>query len=98
LRFYRPVVAENAQAALAAIASQAMDLAITDMAMPGTSGLEVGLQLQQRQPGLAVLICSGYPDLIDSTSKRMNSGFMLGKPYSTRNSQPRSSPRFAQNR
>ena len=81
---YRPVVAESAEAALAAIASQAVDLAIIDIAMPGASGLDIGLQLQQRQPGLPVLFCSGYPDLIDTTSKRMNSSLLLSKPYSTR--------------
>jgi signal transduction histidine kinase/ActR/RegA family two-component response regulator len=81
---YRPVVAENAEAALAAIASQVVDLAILDIAMPGVSGLDIGLQLQQRQPGLPVLFCSGYPDLIDTTSKRVSSGLLLSKPYSSR--------------
>jgi CheY-like chemotaxis protein len=81
---YRPVVAEGAEAALAAIANQVVDLAIIDIAMPGASGLDIGLQLQQRQPGLPVLFCSGYPDLIDTTSKRVSSGLLLSKPYSSR--------------
>jgi DNA-binding response OmpR family regulator len=77
-------VAENAEAALAVFSREAVDLAIIDLAMPGSSGLEIGLLLQQRQPGLPVLFCSGYPDLIDTTSKRMNSDLLLSKPYSTR--------------
>jgi signal transduction histidine kinase/ActR/RegA family two-component response regulator len=81
---YRPIVAENAEAALAVVAQQAVDLAIIDLAMPSSSGLEVGSQLQQRQPDLPVLFCSGYPDLIDTTSRRMSSSLSLSKPYSTR--------------
>ena len=81
---YRPIMAESAEAALAVIASQIVDLAIIDIAMPGASGLDIGLQLQQRQPGLPILFCSGYPDLIDTTSKRVSSGLLLSKPYSSR--------------
>lgn len=81
---YKTIVAENAEAALAASSQQAVDLAIVDLAMPGISGLDVGLQLQQRLPGLQVLFCSGYPDLIEATSKRVDNGLLLSKPYSSR--------------
>ena len=81
---YRPIMAENAENALAAVASQFVDLAIIDLAMPGASGFDIGLQLQQRQPGLPVLFCSGYPDLIDTSSKRVSSALLLSKPYSSR--------------
>ena len=81
---YRPIMAEDAEGAFEAIASQLVDLAIIDLAMPGVSGFDTGLQLQQRQPGLPILFCSGYPDLIDTTSKRVSSGLLLSKPYSSR--------------
>jgi DNA-binding response OmpR family regulator len=81
---YRPIMAENVEGALAAIASQVVDLAIIDLAMPGASGFDIGLDLRQRQPDLPILFCSGYPDLIDTTSKRVSSGLLLSKPYSSR--------------
>lgn len=54
------------------------------LAMPGTSGHELGLQLQQRKPDLAVLFCSGYPDLIAANGERVNGSLFLHKPYSSR--------------
>jgi CheY-like chemotaxis protein len=80
---YRAIGAIGPDAALAAISEQAVDLAVVDLAMPGMSGLEVGLELQRRQPGLPIVYCSGYPDLIESTSERIEDG-LLSKPYSSR--------------
>jgi signal transduction histidine kinase/ActR/RegA family two-component response regulator len=81
---YRPIIAENAEGALAAIASQVVDLAIIDLAMPGASGFDIESDLRQRQPDLPILFCSGYPDLIDTTRNRVSSGLLLSKPYSSR--------------
>jgi signal transduction histidine kinase/ActR/RegA family two-component response regulator len=81
---YKTVVADHAAAALRALDSNAVDLAIVDLGMPGTSGLELGLQLQQRKPDLAVLFCSGYPDLIAANGKRADNSLFLHKPYSSR--------------
>jgi signal transduction histidine kinase/ActR/RegA family two-component response regulator len=81
---YKTIVAGHAEAALKALESAAVDLAIVDLAMPGTSGLELGSQLQQRKPGLPVLFCSGYPDLITANGKRANGSLFLNKPYSSR--------------
>jgi PAS domain S-box-containing protein len=50
---------EEALAALAA-APQDFDLVITDLNMPGTSGLELARQVLQRFPGLPVAVTSGY--------------------------------------
>ncbi|MBR0707981.1 ATP-binding protein [Bradyrhizobium liaoningense] len=81
---YRAIAADNLDAALKAISDQVIDLAIVDLAMPGVSGLDVGLELRRRQPGLPIVYCSGYPDLIEETGKRLNGGLLLSKPYSTR--------------
>jgi CheY-like chemotaxis protein len=78
------VVADNLDAALATLSDQTIDLAIIDLAMPGVSGLEVGLELQRKQPDLPVMYCSGYPDLIEETGKRINGSMLLSKPFSSR--------------
>jgi signal transduction histidine kinase len=81
---YKVIAAGNAEAALAAIGAEAIDIAILDLAMPGVPGLDLGQHLQQRQPALPIIYCSGYPDLIEATGKRLSSGLLLGKPYSSR--------------
>jgi CheY-like chemotaxis protein len=81
---YQAIAADNLDAALATLSHQAIDLAIIDLAMPGVSGLDVGLELQRKHPGLPVVYCSGYPDLIEETGKRMNGSLLLSKPFSSR--------------
>lgn len=81
---YKAIAAGNAEAALAVIGAEAIDIAILDLAMPGVSGLDLGQHLQQRQPALPIIYCSGYPDLIEATGKRVSSDLLLGKPYLSR--------------
>lgn len=81
---YQAIAADNLDAALTTLSHQAIDLAIIDLAMPGVSGVDVGLELQRKQPGLPVVYCSGYPDLIEQTGKRMNGNMLLSKPFSSR--------------
>ena len=81
---YKVIVAENAETALSVIDGHAVDLAIVDLAMPKVSGLDLGAQLQERQPGLNVLFCSGYPELIAANGKSVNSTLFLKKPFSSR--------------
>src|SRR5579871_3237702 len=81
---YEAIAASNLGAALATVSHQAIDLAIIDLAMPGVSGLDVGLELQRKQTGLPVVYCSGYPDLIQETGKRINGSMLLSKPFSSR--------------
>lgn len=81
---YEAIAADNLDAALATLSDQAIDLAIIDLAMPGVSGLDVGLELQRQQPGLPIVYCSGYPDLIEETGKHINDSMLLSKPFSSR--------------
>ncbi|MDA9408064.1 hypothetical protein XH80_15320 [Bradyrhizobium sp. CCBAU 45384] len=81
---YQAIAADNLDAALSTLSHQAIDLAIIDLAMPSVSGVDVGLELQRKQPGLPVVYCSGYPDLIEQTGKRMNGNMLLSKPFSSR--------------
>ncbi|ULK94947.1 ATP-binding protein [Bradyrhizobium sp. I71] len=81
---YQAIAADTLDMALTAMSDQPIDLAIVDLAMPGLSGLDVGRELQRRKPGLPVVYCSGYPDLIEETSKRLDGGTLLSKPFSSR--------------
>ncbi|HUP36580.1 MAG TPA: response regulator [Candidatus Limnocylindria bacterium] len=42
-----------------------IDLLITDVVMPGTSGPELARRLRVHRPGLRVLCMSGYPESAD---------------------------------
>ena len=48
--------------ALIVLDSQRFDLLLADFAMPGLNGAELGKAAQMKQPGLPVLIVSGYAD------------------------------------
>jgi len=54
--------AENAAQAMARIREQDFDVAIVDVAMPGTNGLELLQALRARRPALAVLMLSTYAE------------------------------------
>ncbi|WP_234683725.1 response regulator [Bradyrhizobium monzae] len=81
---YQAIAADNLDAALATLSDQAIDLAIIDLAIPGVSGLDVGLELQRQQRGLPIVYCSGRPDLNEETGKRINGSMLLSKPFSSR--------------
>jgi signal transduction histidine kinase len=54
------------------------DLMITDYAMPGMTGLELGRQVRRKHPGLPVLLATGFADLEDAQSLELP---RLAKPY-----------------
>jgi PAS domain S-box-containing protein len=72
------VVAASADEALAAItASEDIALVITDVVMPGRSGIDLARELEALRPELAVLLISGYsPDELPAGS------VFLAKPFS----------------
>lgn len=58
---YSVLLAANANDALALMAREnTIDLVLTDIAMPGLSGLELGARLAQLKPRLPVVYMSGY--------------------------------------
>ncbi len=71
-------------AALERIKQQTFDLVITDLKMPGISGLEVLKALKEIQPGLPVIFITGYSS-VDSAIEVMKLGAVdyIAKPFTT---------------
>lgn len=61
---------------------QGFDLVVTDMTMPGMSGLRLMEKIKAIRPDIPVIITSGYSDLIDEVDlRRMKPATFLKKPY-----------------
>jgi two-component system cell cycle sensor histidine kinase/response regulator CckA len=69
-------------ASLFAQCSEEIDLVITDIVMPGQTGIEMAQELRSRRPGLKILFLSGYaghdPDSLESPLPQP----FLPKPFS----------------
>lgn len=61
--------AQNTQEVLSQVRSQAWDLVILDVTMPGRSGLDVLAELKERRPKVPVLVLSMHPE--DQYAKRV---------------------------
>lgn len=48
----------------------AYDLVVTDMAMPAMSGKDLAVRIFTLRPGLPVILCTGYSELINGNSAR----------------------------
>jgi len=59
---YRAVCAASAPAALALLGTDGagFDLVFSDVVMPGMNGIELGMEVRRRYPGLPVVLTSGY--------------------------------------
>ncbi len=60
---------------------QAVDLMITDYAMPGMTGLQLAEEARRLRPGLPILLATGYADLPDPANLELP---RLSKPYQQR--------------
>jgi two-component system NtrC family sensor kinase len=79
------VEAADGAAALDAIEGQSFDVIISDVRMPGMSGLDVLRGARQRSPGTEVIIATGYADIDSAVECVRNGAFdLLHKPYDTR--------------
>jgi two-component system cell cycle sensor histidine kinase/response regulator CckA len=81
------MTAESAEQALSIIEGNArhIQLVITDMMMPGGSGLDLAVELQRRFPFIHVLYMSGYADSIAMESiSRVSPEHVLAKPFTDR--------------
>ena len=72
------VTSENGEEALERIASNGIDLVLTDVVMPGMSGVELARRIRQKRPDVPVLLATGYSDEI---VKRGSEFAVLAKPF-----------------
>jgi DNA-binding NtrC family response regulator len=61
-----------------------VDLVMTDMVLPGRTGQQLGQDLRQRSPEVAVLVTSGYGEAAYETESPAAHTYFLAKPYSRR--------------
>jgi DNA-binding NtrC family response regulator len=61
-----------------------VDLVMTDMILPGRTGQQLGQDVRQRSPEIAVLVTSGYGDAAYETESPEARTYFLAKPYSRR--------------
>src|SRR6202142_3690783 len=72
----------GAQEALDALEKGAPQVLVSDIRMPGTSGLELLQGVKQRHPGLPIIIMTAYSDLESAVSAFQGGAFeYLPKPF-----------------
>ena len=76
---YDVVVARSGYAAVDALSSRRFELVITDLMMPGLSGIGVLEQVRKVSPGTRVVVLSGYPrrSAADEALRRGADEFLL---------------------
>ncbi|HEY2677554.1 MAG TPA: response regulator [Steroidobacteraceae bacterium] len=73
----------DAEEALSLLPDAKFDALMTDIRLPGMSGIKLALELLKQYPDLPVLICSGYGsiNLEHVLGYKPRSIFVLPKPY-----------------
>ena len=78
---YEVIVHSNSRAALETFRqqSQGIDLVVTDMSMPNMSGAELAAELLKIRPGLPIILCTGFSEVINEEKAKAVgfSGFLL---------------------
>jgi CheY-like chemotaxis protein len=77
------VAVPAAESALERLAEHRFDAVLTDVSLPGMSGIDLAKQLSQQYPRLPVVIASGYgaPKLEFGLGQHRGNVFFLPKPY-----------------
>ena len=79
---YEVVLAESAERALEIVAeSGEPDLIISDISLPGISGIELAQQIRRTSPHMKVLLTSGSMEHAAAISSLGGSTLFLSKPY-----------------
>ena len=77
------VAVSNAESAVVQLAERSFDAVLTDVSLPGMSGIDLAKELQKKYPALPVVISSGYGALnVESMlGRRQPNVFVLPKPF-----------------
>jgi len=79
---YHPISCRSADEALAKLASVEVDAVISDIRMPGMTGMELLEQIRSTKPDLPVILMTGYADLDTAVSAIKKGAFdFIIKPY-----------------
>jgi CheY-like chemotaxis protein len=82
---FRVLEAEDGAQALRLAEGALLDLVVTDIVMPGMSGVELAERIAPSHPGLPVLFVSGYADEAPEAHGAKAAGReLLGKPFRPR--------------
>jgi DNA-binding response OmpR family regulator len=82
---YRLLLAESAEDAMAISEThESIDLLVTDVIMPGRSGIELASIMVSERPGLSVIVMSGYTDEALEQRGLTHDAAMLHKPFTPR--------------
>ena len=78
---YVVITKSNSMAALEIFRDQheSIDLVVTDMSMPGMSGAELAAELLKIKPGLPIILCTGFSEVINEKKAKAVGfkGFLL---------------------
>ncbi len=79
---YGVTVAESAQDALTKMAAKRFDLALVDIKMPGTDGVELQRRMREIDPEMLVIIMTGYASVETAIAALKNGAYdYVSKPF-----------------
>jgi len=79
---YDVTVAESAQDALTKMAAKRFDLALVDIKMPGTDGVELQRRMREIDPEMLVIIMTGYASVDTAVAALKNGAYdYVSKPF-----------------
>jgi two-component system response regulator HydG len=79
---YDVTVAESAQDALTKMAAKRFDLALVDIKMPGTDGVELQRRMHEIDPEMIVIIMTGYASVETAVAALKNGAYdYVSKPF-----------------
>lgn len=81
---YNVTTASNGEEAIRALWEDNFNMLITDLIMPGPSGIEVLRQAKKRNPGICAMVLTGYGDMTSAVAAlRLGADDYLLKPLDT---------------
>ena len=73
--------AKDAASAFKVLDAEGVDLLLTDVGLPGQTGIELALQSRDRLPGIKVVLATGYRTPDCAQDARLADAVVLTKPY-----------------